>query len=175
MTAGTSSCSPVSSIPSTGQGGSQWKQTNKQNCKNLATQESLQRRENSAPQWPGWAGALQGLAIWRSSETGQRAREEECEGRQKAGGFPVPKAGTRFSFPFDMDASISGHIQPGFLNILLKDLSPPSELRSPWILIITCQLSALVMKLQFRSEQGGYSLRRPIFGPHWKQLFLSSK
>lgn len=98
MTAGTSSCSPVSSIPSTGQGGSQWKQTSKQNRKNLATQESLQRRENSAPQWPGWAGALQGLAIWRSAETGQRAREGNVRGDRKQVAFLFLKLELGFHF-----------------------------------------------------------------------------
>lgn len=44
------------------------------------------------------------------AETGQRVREEDCEGRQKTGGFPVSKAGTQFSFPFDIDVSTLGHM-----------------------------------------------------------------
>lgn len=37
-------------------------------------------------------------------DIGERATEE-CERKQKIGGFTVPKVGTQFLFPFDLDTS----------------------------------------------------------------------
>lgn len=59
-----------------------------------------------------------------AADTGRRAIEKEREGRRKTGVFPVPKAGTQFSFPLDIDVSTLGHPlgRAWILNILLRDL-----------------------------------------------------